>query len=548
VASGRHRPRRLGRGRRHGGGGALTSRWWERSVGYEIYLRSFADSDGDGVGDLRGVLHRLDYLAWLGVDLVWVTPFYPSPMRDNGYDVADYTGVGEEFGTLADLDRIATRAHELGMRLIIDLVPNHSSSEHPWFAEARSSRASPYRDYYTWRDPRPGGGRPNNWASVFGGPAWTLDEASGQYWLHSFLPEQPDLNWANPKVADEFDRIIRFWLDRGVDGFRIDVAHGLAKHPDLPDNPLTGADPDHDATAAASWRALEHRYDQDQPEVLDVYRRWRRVVAPYRGLLVGEVYLFEAERLSRYVEGDGLDLAFWFPPLHVPWDADRLRAVLREGASLAPGSVAWVTGSHDRPRAVSRFGGGRLGQERALALSTLQFGLPGVAFLYQGEELGLANGAVPADQVIDMVGRDVARTPMPWATRPGLGFTTADRAWLPLGGRTPADTVERQRADDGSVLHRYRTLIQARHQWLGGLGPVEWLTRDGPVIAYRRGRVVVAANCAGVPTRLPLAGRFKVRFSSVHAGEGDLVAGGIPLAAREARIAVVVDRSTDDLA
>jgi alpha-glucosidase len=511
--------------------------WWEGALGYEVYVPSFADHDGDGVGDLRGILDRIDYLAWLGVDIVWLTPFYPSPMLDHGYDVADYTGVDPRFGTLTDLDALVTRANGLGMRVIIDIVPNHSSSEHPWFQQARSSRDSPYRDYYIWRDPRLDGGLPNNWVSEFGGPAWTLDEGTGQFWLHSFLPEQPDLNWANPAVAEEFDRIIAFWLDRGVDGFRIDVAHGLAKHPDLLDNP-SGAPPDCIEAAEADGRGkLDRRYDRDQPQVLDVYRRWRRIVAPYEGLLIGEVYLFEAARVGRYLTGDFLDLAFWFPPLHVPWDAGRLRRVLREGASLAPGRVAWVTGSHDRSRAVTRFGGGGLGQARALALSTLEFGLPGVAFLYQGEELGLCDGVISATDVRDMVGRDVVRTPMPWDGGPGLGFTSAQRAWLPFGGRKVTDTVEFQRADERSILHRYRRLIHTRREWFGDPGPVEWLTDDGPVIAYRRGGTVVAANCAGAPASLPLPGRFQVRFSSLGVGEGDLITDALALAPHEARIA-----------
>ncbi len=526
--------------------------WWEGTVGYEVYLRSFADSDGDGVGDLRGVLERLDYLAWLGVDLVWITPFYPSPQRDHGYDVANYAGVDERYGSLADLDAVVARAHELELRLIIDLVPNHSSSDHVWFQQARSARNNPYRDYYVWRDPGPDGGPPNNWVSVFGGPAWTLDEHTGQYWLHLFLPEQPDLNWANPKVPEEFDEILRFWLSRGVDGFRIDVAHALAKHPDLPDNP-PGSPPswlDHTGNKAAAWSTFEHQYDTDQPQVLDVYRRWRTVVEPYGGLLLGEVYLFEAGRIARYLAGDGLDLAFWFPPLHLGWDAERLRLALREGAEITEGAIAWVTSSHDRPRAASRFGGGRNGALRALAVSTLQYGLPGVPFLYQGEELGLTDGIVARAQAADPIalrqglpGRDGARTPMPWAhpSGPGMGFTTAERAWLPFGGRTAADTVEVQRADHRSILQRYRALIRTRRALFGADAtstnrPVEWLTTDGPIIGYRRGEVVIAANCDDEPATLPLAGRWQLRFSSLGLDEQALVTNVLELAPFEARI------------
>ncbi|MGH8895551.1 MAG: alpha-amylase family glycosyl hydrolase [Egibacteraceae bacterium] len=529
-----------------------TAPWWRDAVGYEVYLRSFADGDGDGVGDLPGLLGRLDHLAWLGVDLVWVTPFYPSPMCDHGYDVADYMNVDEVFGSLADLDAVVSRAHELGMRLIVDLVPNHTSSDHPWFQQSRSCLDNVYRDYYVWRDPRPDGGPPNNWVSVFGGPAWTLDQVTGQYWLHLFLPEQPDLNWANPKVADEFDRILRFWLDRGVDGFRIDVAHALAKHPDLPDNP-PGHPPEwveSSETSAAGWAQFKHRYDTDQPTVLDVYRRWRGVVEPYRGLLLGEVYLLEADRISRYLAGDGLDLAFWFPPLHLRWDVDKLRWVLREGTRLTNGAVAWVTGSHDRPRAVSRFGGGAVGQARALALSTLEFGLPGVPFLYQGEELGLPDVPIAVIDAQDPValrervaGRDPARTPMPWdsSAGPGLGFTTAERAWLPFGDRTPADTAACQRADDRSILHRYRKLIRVRRSLLRGPDSVGWLIDSGPVIAYRRGPAVVAANSAADPERLALPGRFEVRFSSLGRGEGEIHDGVVQLAGNEAMILASTD-------
>jgi alpha-glucosidase len=351
--------------------------WWAGAVGYEVYIRSFADSDGDGVGDLGGLLGRLDYLAWLGVDVVWVTPFYPSPMRDHGYDVADFRAVEPTFGDHEVLDEVIARTHELGMRLLIDLVPNHTSSDHPWFAAARSSVDDQHRDYYVWRDPAPDGGPPNNWMSVFGGPAWTLDEASGQHWLHLFLAEQPDLNWENPAVADEFDDILRFWLDRGVDGFRVDVAHALRKAPGLPDNPpATTPDDAEMGTVAADWETLTHLHDQNQPEVLDIYRRWRQVVEPAGGVLLGEVYLLESEHVAPYIAADdGLHLAFWFQPMHVPWTS--VGTSLREGTSLRPSGVAWVQGSHDRARAATRYGGGDLGRRRQLAVATLQAGMPG---------------------------------------------------------------------------------------------------------------------------------------------------------------------------
>jgi alpha-glucosidase len=523
--------------------------WWRDAVGYEVYVRSFADGDGDGIGDLPGVLARLDHLAELGVGIVWLTPCYPSPQRDHGYDVADYTAIAPEYGTMADLDALVAAVHARGMRLLLDLVPNHTSSDHPWFVAARSRRDDPHRDFYVWRDPAPDGGPPNNWVSHFGGPAWTYDERTGQYWLHLFLPEQPDLNWRHPAVADAFEDILRFWFARGVDGFRIDVAHALVKHPDLPDQPpaAVGEEEIDLGSAASDWETLEHPYDSDQPGVLDVYRRWRRVADEYGALLLGEVYILEPDGLARYLGGDGLHAAFWFRVLHMPWTPASLRRVLAEGVRVTlaqPGDVAWVQGSHDRSRAVRRYGGGAVGRARALAMATLELFLPGLAFLYQGEELGLDDPVLAPEDAQDPIavrageverGRDVARTPLPWAPGPGMGFTTADRPWLPFGERTPEDTVAVQRGDPASPLSTHRRLLAVRRALapLDG-APFAWLDPHADVIAFRRGDVVVAANVGEGPVPVALADDgWTVCFGTDPARDGT-AGGSLMLAAAEA--------------
>jgi alpha-glucosidase len=329
-------------------------RWWQGAVGYEIYVRSFADSDGDGTGDLRGIRDRLAYLADLGVDIVWITPFYPSPQADHGYDVADYLGVDPTYGTVDDAIDLIDRAHELGMRAVFDLVPNHTSSEHPWFLDACSSRGSAHRDWYVWRDPAPDGGPPNNWVSYFGGPAWTLDEATGQYYLHLFLPEQPDLNWANDEVRAAFVDILDTWFARGADGVRIDVAHALVIDEEHRDNPVI-VDLHAEMTPEERFEAFEHRHDLDQDGVLDVYREWNEVAAKHDALLLGEVYLLETDRLQRFVaDRDGLHLAFAFAALHTDWDVEDIRgrssSWSRPPGTTSPGRSGATT-THGRRRA-----------------------------------------------------------------------------------------------------------------------------------------------------------------------------------------------------
>ena len=486
--------------------------WWHGAVGYEIYVRSFADSDGDGVGDLAGITSRLDYLSWLGVDAVWLTPFYPSPGHDHGYDVSDYCAVAPRHGTLEDFDVLVAEAHRLGLRVMVDIVPNHTSIEHQWFASARRDPDGPDRDRYLWADPAPDGGPPNNWLSHFGGPAWTLDEASGQYWCHLFLPEQPDLNWRNPVVREDFDSILCWWMDRGVDGFRVDVAHGLIKDAELRDNPqiapiVENMDP------FDAFDAFEHRYDMDQPENVDIFHRWNRVCAPRQVMLLGEVNAPWPGRLSRYVAPRGLDQAFFLRTAMIGWAPETLLAMVRAMHDAAPQGISWVLSNHDRSRVVSRFGGGEAGIRRSLAVSALFMALGGTPFLYQGEELGLCDGTLragPHDPVSvrnsgATSGRDGCRTPMPWDSSTHNGFSAND-PWIDAEPRTPEQTVEEQRADPDAPVHRYRSLLAMRRRhpdlWRA---PLEWIeTADSLVAALRRGSIAVVANLADRRTNVSL--------------------------------------------
>lgn len=470
--------------------------WWNGAVGYQIYIRSFADTNGDGIGDLAGIRGRLDYLAELGVDFIWITPFYPSPMADWGYDVADYCNIDPSFGTLDDFDDLVTEARQHNIRILIDLVPNHSSSEHPWFQDAVTGPDSDYRDYYIWADPSPDGGPPNNWIAHFGGPAWTLDDTSGQYYMHLFLPEQPDLNWRNPAVRNEFDRILRFWLERGVSGFRIDVATGLVKDDQLRSNPQVRPWNPSDSRFD-QWLSFEHLHDEFQPESHDVFRSWRAICDEYDAFLLGETYTRDIQRLADLLPGDGMHGGFWFEPMHVGWDVAELRNALVAPSERLGERLLWATGSHDESRSPSRFGDGDLGRERTLALNVLFSCLPGVLVLYQGEELGLTDGTVAPDAVLDPVdtGRDGCRTPMPWTGGPTNGFTTG-QAWLRSEPRSDGQTAQAQVGDPNSWHSRYTGLLAARRA-LPDLteAPVEWSDCDSEmIISYQRGPVGVAAN------------------------------------------------------
>ena len=468
----------------------MTATWWQRGIIYQAYPRSFQDGDGDGVGDLPGIVRRLDHLAWLGVDALWLSPIYPSPMADFGYDVSDYCAIAPIFGTLGDFDRLIAEAHARGLRLILDFVPNHSSDQHPWFLESRSARASPKRDWYIWRDPAPGGGPPNNWLSHFGGGAWEWDEATGQYYLHSFLKEQPDLNWRNPDVRRAMHDALRFWLDRGVDGFRVDVLWLLIKDDQFRDNP---PNPDW-RPGSRSRTQLLPLYDADRPEVHEVVAGIRRVLDAYKErVLIGEIYL-PPERLVAYYGQDlgGAHLPFNFQLLLLRWDAAEIARAISGYEALLPAAAwpNWVLGNHDNRRVATR-----VGPAQARVAAMLLLTLRGTPTIYYGEEIGMEDVPIPADLVQDPaernepglgLGRDPERTPMPWDGSPGGGFTSG-RPWLPLGPDHVARNVAALSDDPASILSLYRQLIALRRGSAAlTLGAIEGVAAEGDVLTYRR--------------------------------------------------------------
>jgi alpha-glucosidase len=442
----------------------MALQWWQCAVFYQIYPRSFADSNGDGIGDLDGVTAHLDYLESLGIDAIWLNPINPSPLDDWGYDVSDYCGIHPDLGDLAAFDRLLAEAHRRGIRVIVDLVPNHTSNQHPWFVESRASRNNPKRDWYIWVPGSPDRA-PNNWQSTFSGSAWKYDPTTAAWYLHMFLEQQPDLNFRNPEVVDAMHDVIRFWLDRGADGFRIDVIAGLIKDAELRDNPIRDAtDPDIPWHAKGTQDPL---YSHDRPEVHDVIRGFRRVSDGYeKRILVGETWPREHERLADFLRPDELQLAFNFRFLLARYDASRFRAAIDQTErSFGPGAwPTWTLSNHDFPRHISRYArdGNENGEARARVAAVMLFALRGTPFIYYGEEIGMRDVAIPAERKRDPVGRDGCRSPMQWTSdAPTGGFSTNADTWLPCGD-FKAVNVARQLNDPHSMLALYRRLIQLR--------------------------------------------------------------------------------------
>ncbi len=492
----------------------LSEPWWKSAVVYQIYPRSFCDSSGDGVGDLEGIRSHLDHLEWLGVDTLWISPFYRSPMKDFGYDVSDYCDVDPVFGTLEDFDRLLADVHARGMRLLVDWVPNHTSDQHPWFMEARASRESPKRDWYIWRDGDPSQ-PPNNWQAAFPrGPAWSWDEASGQWYLRLFLPEQPDLNWGNPEVVVAMHDTLRFWLDRGVDGFRMDVIHAIGKDPELPDLP--------DKVAPIPMAALN-----DDPRTHVHLRAIRKVLEEYDHdpVMVGEVYLLSTERVAQYYgKGDELHLSFNFPPLFAPWEAgawrEQIERVQQEIGSRGEWPT-WVLSNHDNPRHRTRYGGS---ESRARAAAVLLLTLEGTPFVYAGEELGLEDAEIPTERQLDPGGRDGCRAPIPWDATDAHGW--AGEPWLPWARGVESVSADQLRSSETSILHLYRRLLATRRSSPAlRVGSLEILASPDGVLGYDRKQGDelrrVWINFVGEPCEVALEAAWVVLVSSDGAGEGE---------------------------
>lgn len=520
--------------------------WWRDAVIYQIYPRSFGDSNGDGIGDLAGITAHLDHLAWLGVDTVWLNPVMVSPNTDFGYDVADYCDVHPDYGTLEDFDRLVKEADARGIRIMNDLVPNHTSDQHRWFADSRSAIDAEHRDWYVWADPKPDGSPPNNWLSEFGGDAWMLDETTGQYYLHLFLPTQPDLNWWSDDVKGAFDDILNFWFDRGVAGFRIDVCHAVVKDRDLRDNPPATDDDTPNERIFGQRRV----YSANRPEVHDIMKRWRKIAKTHdpERLLLGETYVWDLDALAAFYgkRNDEIQLAFNIPFVNAKFEAPRLSTIVDHVEELFPahGWPVWTGSNHDAKRLATRWCDGDERKIRCALMLLLT--LRGTPVLYYGDEIGLQDVALTEEQLRDPVGirfwpaypgRDGGRTPMQWSGQTGAGFTKpGGPTWLPLGNY-PDCNVEAQRSDERSVLHLTRDLIALRKAFASS----SYSRRKSPdgTWVYRRGKHVVALNMSDDAVKIPRT-RGVIAISTTRERDGQEFSGGLSLEGWEG---VVVDAS-----
>jgi alpha-glucosidase len=535
----------------------MTEPWWKSAVIYQIYPRSFQDSNRDGVGDLPGILRRLPYLAGLGVDALWISPIFPSPMADFGYDISDYTGIDPVFGTMADFDALLAGMHHHGLRLILDFVPNHTSDRHPWFIESRSSRAAAKRDWYIWRDPAPGGGPPNNWLAEFGGGAWTLDAPTGQYYYHAFLPQQPDLNWRNPQVVAAMHDVMRFWLRRGVDGFRVDVIWHLIKDDEFRDNPFN---PAYVAGMPPNQQVLA-QYTADLPAVQEVVTGLRKVVDEFpQRLLIGEIYL-PIERLVAYYGRDlaGVHLPFNFALLYARWNAGSIADLVDtyEAALPAGGWPNWVLGNHDQIRIASR-----VGSAQARIAAILLLTLRGTPTIYYGDEIGMPQVPIPPQRVRDPfeqrvpgigLGRDGCRTPMQWDAGAFAGFSTVE-PWLPVADDYRCRNVDEELRDPGSIHDLYRRLIAARRQH-GALsaGSYRRVPAQGDLLLFERQSgseaILIALNFgsqASSTTLPPALASGEILVSGFGDREREKITGSIELRADEGLVIKGTNPSPDD--
>ncbi len=530
-------------------GHSIGVRWWQKGLIYQIYPLSFMDSNGDGNGDLRGIISRLDYCRWLGIDAVWLSPIYPSPMIDFGYDISDFTDIHPLFGTLSDFDALISEARRLDLKVLLDYVPNHSSDQHSWFLQSRSARNNPYRDWYIWRDPAPGGGPPNNWLGAFGGSAWQWDENTGQYYLHSYLKEQPDLNWRNPDLRRAMLDVLRFWLDRGVSGFRVDSIAHLMKDPQFRDNPLN---PDWDPASGPYFRYLP-AHSRDHPDTAAVIRRMRQVIDEHEDcVVIGEAYLSLERTVAYYAAG--VHLPFNFALITSPWTAREVHRVIRTYESLlGPDQWPnWVLGNHDRHRIATR-----IGRAQARIAAMLLLTLRGTPTLYYGEEIAMQDVPVPAELVKDPwelnvpslgLGRDPERSPMQWDSADHAGFTTAT-PWLPVASDCNRFNVAIERQEPDSVLALYRRLITLRAEkralHSGAYGEV---LCDDHVLAYSRESgtegFLIVLNFTGESRTFEQGGlRGRISLSTALARNSEPVAEKLLLRADEGVIVEIERRA-----